>query len=165
MRPLLSPFARGGRGAHDPAPASASLHRLRRQTVLRGTVNPSSRWHGWGQRTAPRATGRGGTSIPIIPPPKPFRLGLGRKGHSHPTRQSPLKPGRAVFGSGQHARGRGIDGPPEGSLRPKAVERSADRRRTVDPSPFHTQQEAPSPPRTRESTRVLRTSAASCSHD
>ena len=37
--PLLQ---EGGRGPHDPAPASASLYRLRRQTVLRGTVNPSS---------------------------------------------------------------------------------------------------------------------------
>ena len=68
-----------------------------------------------------------------------------------PTRQSPPKPGRAVFGSREHARGRGIDGPTEGSLRPKAVERSADRRRAVD-SPFHPQKkESPLPPRARHS--------------
>jgi hypothetical protein len=48
------------------------------------------------------------------------------------------KPGRAVFGSKEHARGRGIDGPPQDSPPPKAVERSAGWRRTVDPSPFYT---------------------------
>ncbi len=64
-----------------------------------------------------------------------------------PTRQSPPKHGRAVFGSREHAGGRGIDGPPEDSLRPKAVERSAGRRRTVDPSPFHPlEKESPLPP-------------------
>ena len=65
-----------------------------------------------------------------------------------PTRQSPPKPGRAVFGSREHARGRGIDGPTEGSLRPKAVERSADRRRAVDSSPLPDakKKEPPSPP-------------------
>ena len=47
----------GGRGVHDPAPASATLYGLRPQIVLRGTVNPSSRWHGWGPRTALRAKG------------------------------------------------------------------------------------------------------------
>ena len=35
------------------------LHRLRRQTILRGTVNPSSRWHVGGRRTTLRAK-RGG---------------------------------------------------------------------------------------------------------
>ena len=37
------PGREGGRGIHSPAPGSASLYRLRRQTVLRGTANPSSR--------------------------------------------------------------------------------------------------------------------------
>ena len=40
MRPV---GREGGRGAHGPAPVSASLYRLRRQTALRGTVSPSSR--------------------------------------------------------------------------------------------------------------------------
>ena len=63
------------------------------------------------------------------------------------SRQSPPKPGRAVFGSREHARGRGIDGPPQDSPPPKAVERSAGRRGTVDPSPFHTlEKESPLPP-------------------
>ena len=41
--------------------------------------------------------------------------------------------------------GRGIDGPLEGSLRPKAVERSADRRGAVGSSPFNTPKKEPLP--------------------
>ncbi len=77
-----------------------------------------------------------------------------------PTRQCPHKPGRAVFGSRAHARGRGIDGPAQGSPRPKVVERSADRRGTVDSSPFHPQEkESPLPPSAPQVlTRLRRTS-------
>ena len=42
--------------------------------------------------------------------------------------------------------GRGIDGPPEDSPRPKAVERSAGRRRTIDSSPLqHAKNKEPTP--------------------
>ena len=71
--------------------------------------------------------------------PRGAAYGEAAQGAPPPTRQCPHKPGRAVFGSREHARERGIDGPAQGSPRPKAVERSADRRGTVDPSPFHTQ--------------------------
>ncbi len=67
----------------------------------------------------------------------------------------PPKLGRAVFGSKEHARGRWIDGPSEGSPRPKAVERSAGWRRTVDSSPFHTQE--------KESPHRYRTASATSS--
>ena len=129
--------------AHDPAPVSASLYRLRRQTALRGTVSPSSRRHGrGGQRTALRATGAGRDEYSHHPASGPLSMGAsvsgptgpswrGRRWSSGrssptakpsksahpPTRQSLPKPGRAVFGSREHARGRGIDGPPEDSLR------------------------------------------------
>ena len=47
-----------GRAAHGPAPVSASLYRLRRQTALLGTVSRSSRGlGGGGRRTALRGVG------------------------------------------------------------------------------------------------------------
>ena len=82
-RPLLLV---GGRGAQGPAPVSASLYRLRRQTALRGTLSPSSRRHVGGAEwtTALRGT-LGGRSISRPPAPAPSQQGLGRKGHSrHP---------------------------------------------------------------------------------
>ncbi len=83
-------------------------------------MSPSSRQHVGGQLAHIAQYGFGGKVIPTTPP-------------------KPPKPGRPLFGSKEHAVGRGIDGPPQDSLRPKAVERSAGRRKTVDPSPFHTQ--------------------------
>ena len=59
----------GGRGVHDPAPASASLYRLWRQTVLRGTVDPSSRRLVWGPMDALRAMGAGREEYSHHPPP------------------------------------------------------------------------------------------------
>ncbi len=45
-----------GRGAHGPAPVSASLYRLRRQTALLGTASPSSRQRvGGGKDNAARS--------------------------------------------------------------------------------------------------------------
>ncbi len=151
--------------AHDPAPASASLYRLRRQTALRGTVSPSSRRHGrGGNGPLSGLQGRGGTNIPTILPAAPSAWG----------RPCPVRPVR---------RGGGGGGPPEGAVRRRsrakalthppakappspggrcsapentlegegsmvlrrtvcgeAVERSAGRRRTADSCPFHTQQ-------------------------
>ncbi len=89
------------------------------QTVLRGTVNPSSRQHvGGRQRTAAR--GVEGLSRKVIPttPPEPPKARAGGV-RLHRTRLR-----------------RGIDGPPEDSPPPKAVERSAGRRRTIDSSPL-----------------------------
>ena len=82
----------GGRGSYGPAPASASLHRLRRRTVLRGTVRPSSCQHVGSGRNGPRSGGVEGFSRQVIPttPPK-----------------SPPKPGRAVFGSTNTVEGEG----------------------------------------------------------
>jgi len=83
-----------------------------------------------------------------------------------PTKRSPTyppkppKPGRTVFGSKEHAQRRGIDGPPQDSPPPKAVERSAGWRRTIDSSPVHKQEkESPLPPSWRQVlTRLRRTS-------
>ena len=63
----------GGRGSYGPAPASASLHRLRRRTVLRGTVRPSSCQHVGSGRNGPRSGGVEGFSRQVIhtTPPKP----------------------------------------------------------------------------------------------
>ena len=55
--------------------------------------------------------------------------------------------------------GRGIDGPPEDSLRPKAVERSADRRRAVDSSPISTPKRSRYP---RPGSATLRARGTSC---
>ena len=170
MRPFF--LLVGGRGSHGPAPASASLYRLRRQTVLRETVRPSSRRHGWGANRRSTGAGReeyshhpptarsarrGRVPIPTHPQKPPKRggarvrfyrtVGEARDNGSSDER-SAGKQGKAP-GQARRARalgrersdfpthgGRGIDGPPEGSLRPKAVERSTDRRRTVDSSPL-----------------------------
>ncbi len=102
-----------------------------------------------------RSAGRAATGRSESPPTSPAHLGSRErdrwssagqpaakpiKALTHRPANAPQEPGRAVFGSTEHARGRGIDGPTQGSPRPKAVERSADRRGTVDSSPFHTQE-------------------------
>ena len=55
----------GGRGAHDPAPASASLYGFAADCPARDHEPLfTSAWLG-GQRTALQAAGAGGTNIPI----------------------------------------------------------------------------------------------------
>ena len=135
MRPLPSLLREGGRGVHGPAPASASLHRLRRQTVLRGTVNPSSGRHRWGPNG--RSPGYGGGAGRIFPSSAHRPLSLGGA-PIPPTCQSPPKPGRTVLGSREHAEGERGSMVLRRTVCGEAVERSAGRRRTVDPSPFYT---------------------------
>ena len=108
MRPV---GREGGRGAHGPAPVSASLYRLRRQTALRGTVSPSSRRRVGGMDRplcghvreggfrfhshpdpASSVYEPGGEVIPAIRP-RPLSVGLGGAGCSFPpTRQKPPLP-------------------------------------------------------------------------
>ena len=159
----------GGRGVHGPSPVSASLYRLRRQTALRGTVNPSSRRHVKGaERTALRGTGARRDECSRHPPTarSAWRGGV----RIPPTRKSPLSLGAPVSGSTKQPGGSETmslqkSGPEESSPRRRpraaskehqaapalpqgegsmvlrrtvcgeAVERSAGRRRIIDPSP------------------------------
>ena len=109
----MPPRLVGGRGIHGPAPASASLHRLRRQTVLRGAVNPSSCRHAGGAEwatlpgtlarreahaihlpTALSAQAGAETSVPTSAH-VPLNVGLGGEGaHSHPPAKAPSACGR-----------------------------------------------------------------------
>ena len=176
-------LARGGRGAHGPAPVGASLHRLRRQTALRGTVSPSSvgmvggtgeprsaaQWRGGAfpasrPQGAPSLHGRNGHSRQSPMSGGPERLFLparneistwaGREGHSRRRGMSFQRGGvgssfRSSRQSPPQARAGGVRlrrTRPEGegsmvlrrTVRGEAVERSADRRRTLDPSPIST---------------------------
>ena len=53
-----------------------------------------------------------------------------------PPAKAPPSPGGQCSAPENTLRGRGIDGPPQDSPPPKAVEQSAGRRRTIDPSPL-----------------------------
>ena len=126
------------RGVHGPAPASASLHRLRRQTVLRGTVNPSSRQRVGGGANGPLQGALRAWVERSFPPPRSAGQVPYVCLHLNPryTNAGARSGEQRASGCSQVHGGRGIDGPPQDSLRPKAVERSAGRRRTVDSSPL-----------------------------
>ena len=144
----------GGRGIHGPAPASASLYGFAADCLPRDCepLFTSACWEGmvalarWRDAHAIRLptalSAQPGEETLVQHPPMSHSAGPGRK-VIPTTPPKPPKPGRAVFGSRERARRRGIDGPPEDSLRPKAVERSAGRRGTIDSSPFHTQHKEP----------------------
>ena len=130
-------FGGGGRGAHGPAPASASLHRFRRQTVLRGTVSPpftSARWRGTNGRLC-GVRWRSGKPMPSIRP-CPTQYGLGRGGHSHPPAKAPSAWAHVSGATEQSGRSETMalrrSGPPESSARRWA--RAVSRERQAPPS-------------------------------
>ena len=158
-RPLLLV---GGRGAQGPAPVSASLYRLRRQTALLGTVSPSScEQVGGGQWIALRGTlaaavspfhssahghfslGLDGKVIPAVRP-YPAQQRLGRVGHSHLPAKAPQGgPRRIVSGSIEplwcsapsSRRGGRDDGAPDGQSTGKPYNKAPSRQPSAESTP------------------------------
>ncbi len=127
-------------GARRQCPSGADLRECRQPKRRTGVDRPSENL-----QFASRIDGAGLMVLRGQPTAKPSKALT-----YPPPKAPPQTPGRAVFGSREHARGRGIDGPPKDSPPPKVVERSAGRRRTIDSSPFYTQEkESPLPPRAR----------------
>ena len=93
-RPFFGSWLVGGRGAHGPAPASASLHRLRRRTVLRGTVNPSSRQHVGEGANGPLQGALRASAERSFPPGRQTSVSVtSRSAHSHPPTKAPKRGG------------------------------------------------------------------------